>query len=126
MSLSAAPLTPRPDRIQVYVVYFKTNKKRIADYPNMLNYCRELYQMPAVRATIDMEHIKVAHLPPLRPSFITSPHLTLSRSLCCPVRSDPLLHLAPKVEPVRRHPRWPQRSERVQPAARPRIQVSAR
>jgi hypothetical protein len=53
---------------EVYVVYFKTNKKRIADYPHMHNYCRELYQMPAFRATIDMEHIKVRHvLPPSLP-----------------------------------------------------------
>ena len=43
---------------EVYVVYFKTNKKQIADYPHILNYCREIYQMPAIRATVDMDHIK--------------------------------------------------------------------
>lgn len=36
---------------EVYVVYFKTNKKRIADYPNILNYVRDLYQMPGVADT---------------------------------------------------------------------------
>src|SRR5690606_4604303 len=29
----------------VYVGHFKCNKKRIADYPNLWNYTRELYQM---------------------------------------------------------------------------------
>mmetsp|Transcript_16649 Transcript_16649/g.50442 ORF Transcript_16649/g.50442 Transcript_16649/m.50442 type:complete len:350 (+) Transcript_16649:198-1247(+) len=42
---------------EVYVVYFKTNKKQLADFPNINNYCRELYQMlgPDV---IHMDHIK--------------------------------------------------------------------
>lgn len=43
---------------EVYVVYFKTNKKRIADYPNILNYVRDIYQMPGVADTVNMEHIK--------------------------------------------------------------------
>lgn len=43
---------------EVYVVYFKTNKKRIADYPNILNYVRDMYQMPGVADTVSMEHIK--------------------------------------------------------------------
>jgi putative glutathione S-transferase len=28
---------------EVYVVYFKCDKKRIVEYPNLLNYCREIY-----------------------------------------------------------------------------------
>lgn len=28
---------------EVYVVYFKCNKKQIIEYPNILNYCREIY-----------------------------------------------------------------------------------
>jgi len=43
---------------EVYVVYFKCNKKRIADYPNIHNYVREIYQMPAVADTVNMRHIK--------------------------------------------------------------------
>lgn len=31
---------------QVYVVYFKTNKRAIHEYPNLSNYVRDLYQMP--------------------------------------------------------------------------------
>ncbi|KAG5181374.1 glutathione S-transferase [Tribonema minus] len=43
---------------EVYEVYFKCNKRRIADYPNILNYVREIYQMPGVAETVNMEHIK--------------------------------------------------------------------
>lgn len=42
----------------VYVGHFKCNKKRIADYPNMSNYLRELYQIPGIADTVNMEHIK--------------------------------------------------------------------
>ena len=42
----------------VYVGHFKCNRKRIADYPNLSNYLRELYQVPGVAGTVDMHHIK--------------------------------------------------------------------
>ncbi|MDQ2069093.1 glutathione S-transferase family protein [Natronospira bacteriovora] len=42
----------------VYVGHFKTNLRRIADYPNLLNYTRELYQVPGVAETVNMRHIK--------------------------------------------------------------------
>jgi putative glutathione S-transferase len=35
-----------------YFSLFKCNKKRIADYPNLLNYMRELYQAPGIAATV--------------------------------------------------------------------------
>jgi glutathionyl-hydroquinone reductase len=35
-----------------YFSLFKCNKKRIADYPNLLNYMRELYAVPGVAATV--------------------------------------------------------------------------
>jgi len=35
-----------------YFSLFKCNKKRIADYPNLSNYMRELYQVPGVAATV--------------------------------------------------------------------------
>ncbi len=35
-----------------YFSLFKCNRKRIADYPNLLNYMRELYQIPGVAATV--------------------------------------------------------------------------
>ena len=43
---------------EVYVVYFKTNTRSVANSPAILNYCREIYQMPGVKETIDMEQIK--------------------------------------------------------------------
>lgn len=44
--------------MQVYVVYFKCNKKCIREYPNLREYTKELYAMPGVHETINMEHIK--------------------------------------------------------------------
>lgn len=42
----------------VYHTHFKTNKRRIIDYPNMWAHTREIYQLPGVAETVDMEHIK--------------------------------------------------------------------
>ncbi|MBS7697733.1 MULTISPECIES: glutathione S-transferase family protein [unclassified Chelatococcus] len=42
----------------VYVGHFKCNLRRIADYPNLSNYLRELYQVPSVAETVDLAHIK--------------------------------------------------------------------
>jgi len=42
----------------VYFGHFKCNRQRIADYPNLQNYLRELYQHPGVAETVDFRHIK--------------------------------------------------------------------
>lgn len=42
----------------VYVGHFKCNRQRIADYPNLSGYLRELYQWPGIAATVDFGHIK--------------------------------------------------------------------
>lgn len=42
----------------VYVGHFKCNLRRIADYPNLSNYVRDLYQTPGVAETVDLGHIK--------------------------------------------------------------------
>ncbi len=42
----------------VYVGHFKCNRNRIADMPNISNYVRELFQVPGVAQTVNMEHIK--------------------------------------------------------------------
>ncbi|MBT4839059.1 MAG: glutathione S-transferase family protein [Methylococcales bacterium] len=42
----------------VYYNHFKTNKKRLMDYPNLWSYTRELYQMTGVSNTVNMSHIK--------------------------------------------------------------------
>ncbi|QIA62931.1 glutathione S-transferase family protein [Vibrio astriarenae] len=42
----------------VYVGHFKCNKKRIADYPALNGYMKELYQIEDVKQTTDFYHIK--------------------------------------------------------------------
>ena len=42
----------------VYVGHFKCNLRRIADYPNLSGYLRDLYQFRDVAATVDFDHIK--------------------------------------------------------------------
>lgn len=42
----------------VYVGHFKCNKKRVADYPNLNGYMKELYQVPGIKETTDFYHIK--------------------------------------------------------------------
>ena len=42
----------------VYVGHFKCNRQRIADYPNLSNYMRELYQWPSIGQTVNMPRIK--------------------------------------------------------------------
>ncbi len=42
----------------VYVGHFKCNLRRIADYPNLSNYLRDLYQVPGVAETVNLSHIK--------------------------------------------------------------------
>lgn len=43
---------------EVYTVYFKTNTRSVATTSTLLNYCREMYQMPGVKETVNMEQIK--------------------------------------------------------------------
>jgi len=43
---------------EVYVGHFKCNKKRLEDYPNLINYVRELYQIRGVSSSVNMAHIK--------------------------------------------------------------------
>ncbi|MGH2343005.1 glutathione S-transferase family protein [Segnochrobactraceae bacterium EtOH-i3] len=42
----------------VYVGHFKCNIRRLSDYPALWAYTRDLYQMPAIRPTVDFQHIK--------------------------------------------------------------------
>jgi putative glutathione S-transferase len=42
----------------VYVGHFKCNLRRIADYPNLSNYLRDLFQVPGVAETVNLFHIK--------------------------------------------------------------------
>src|SRR5579863_4258665 len=42
----------------VYYGHFKCNLRRIADYPNLYGYLRDLYQIDGVSTTVDFDHIK--------------------------------------------------------------------
>lgn len=42
----------------VYYGHFKCNLRRIADYPNLFGYLRDLYQIDGIAATVNFDHIK--------------------------------------------------------------------
>ena len=42
----------------VYYSHFKCNLRRVADYPNLWNYTRDLYQVPDIAETVSIDHIK--------------------------------------------------------------------
>jgi putative glutathione S-transferase len=42
----------------VYYAHFKCNLRRIADYLNLSNYLRDLYQVPGIADTVNLDHIK--------------------------------------------------------------------
>jgi len=67
----------------VYYSHFKCNLRRIADYHNLSNYLREIYQMPGVAETVDMLGIKLGYycgMPNLNPrgSIPRGPELDLA------------------------------------------------
>jgi putative glutathione S-transferase len=78
----------------VYYSHFKTNKRRIEDYPHLSNYLRELYQQPGIADTVNFEHIKTHYYyshPNINPTRIipkgpdidyTRPH---NRESVCPL-----------------------------------------
>jgi glutathionyl-hydroquinone reductase len=56
-----------------YYGLFKCNVRRLVDYPHLWNYCRELYQYPAVQSVCSVDHVKrlyYAGLPELNPTRI--------------------------------------------------------
>jgi glutathionyl-hydroquinone reductase len=70
----------------VYYSHFKCNLRRVQDYPNLVNYLRELYQWPGIKETFDLQKIKAGYysqrnvnptgIVPIGPSmdFLDSPH----------------------------------------------------
>jgi putative glutathione S-transferase len=42
----------------VYVGHFKCNRNRLVDFPNLWGFTRELYQIPGVAQTVNLDHIK--------------------------------------------------------------------
>jgi putative glutathione S-transferase len=45
----------------VYYSHFKCNLRRLADYHNLSNYTRDIYQMPGVAGTVDIPRIKLGY-----------------------------------------------------------------
>jgi len=43
---------------EVYAVHFKCNKKLIREYPNLFNYTKDIFQIPGMSSTVNMNHIK--------------------------------------------------------------------
>ncbi|XP_037453571.1 glutathionyl-hydroquinone reductase YqjG-like [Triticum dicoccoides] len=43
---------------EVYAVHFKCNKKLLREYPNLFNYTKDIYQIPGINSTVNMEHIR--------------------------------------------------------------------
>ena len=41
----------------VYHTHFKCNRRAIHEYPNLWNYTKELYQLPGVAETVNVDHI---------------------------------------------------------------------
>lgn len=56
----------------VYFGHFKCNRHRIEDFPALSRYLRELYRLPGVAATFDLDHIK-------RHYYISHPHINPTR-----------------------------------------------
>lgn len=56
----------------VYHGHFKCNLRRIADYPNLNSYLRDLFQTPGIAATVNLDHIK-------RHYYVTHPEINPTR-----------------------------------------------
>jgi putative glutathione S-transferase len=75
----------------VYVTHFKANLLRLTDYPNLWDYARHCYAMPAFRATTRFDHIK-------RHYFTTHPHINPTRIIPVGLHAD---WEAPSLRPLR-------------------------
>jgi len=42
----------------IYTTYFKTNAKRLSDYPNLLAFTRDVYAIEAMRRSTNLKHAK--------------------------------------------------------------------
>lgn len=56
----------------VYYGHFKCNRNRIDDFPHLSRYLRELYLVPDIAATVNIDHIK-------RHYYMSHPHINPSR-----------------------------------------------
>lgn len=70
----------------MYVVYFKTNRKCLREFPNLFNYTKDVYQFPGVAETVNMQHIKMVSKVVCAPRHFdyiaeTVPHMFANRML---------------------------------------------
>ncbi|XP_020591801.1 uncharacterized protein LOC110032492 [Phalaenopsis equestris] len=69
---------------EVYAVHFKCNKKLIREYPKLFNYTKDIYQIPGISSTVNMEHIRKGYygMFPLNPYGIipVGPNIDYSAS----------------------------------------------
>lgn len=56
----------------VYFGHFKCNRNRIEDFPHLSRYLRELYLVPGIASTVNIDHIK-------RHYYMSHPHINPSR-----------------------------------------------
>jgi putative glutathione S-transferase len=56
----------------VYFGHFKCNRNRIEDFPRLSRYVRQLYQVPGIAPTVDIDHIK-------RHYYMSHPHINPTR-----------------------------------------------
>lgn len=63
----------------VYVGHFKCNIRRIADYPNLSHYLKALYEVPGIKETVDLDHIKTHYY---------WSHITINPTRVVPVGPD--------------------------------------
>lgn len=56
----------------VYFGHFKCNRDRIDDFPHLSRYLRELYLVPGIAETVDIDHIK-------RHYYMSHPHINPTR-----------------------------------------------
>jgi putative glutathione S-transferase len=63
----------------VYVGHFKCNIRRIADYPNLAHYLKALYEVPGIKETVDLDHIKTHYY---------WSHITINPTRVVPVGPD--------------------------------------
>ncbi|KAG6611536.1 Glutathione S-transferase [Phytophthora cinnamomi] len=46
--------------IRLDVFQKKTNEKQLADFPNVVGYLRDLYQLPGLKSTVNWNHLKIS------------------------------------------------------------------
>jgi len=85
-------LTSPADLLQVYVVYFKTNRNFIKEFPNMSSYVKDLYSNPGRRSVTAWSLCTLSALPVAQSLMaITVAYLSVFCELWCPLMNPPMV-----------------------------------